>query len=310
MLRKLYLTFDTEDFISENSILGLHKILEMLHKYDLSGLFFITGHMAEKLSASPNTADLLNDHEIGYHTSSHSVHPALFEFTDTESYEDAFKVSFLRETSHINPLTGFPEGRGGIHALKDLFPRKQIIAFRAPGQCWSPPHSEALASLGINHDFSTNISLHPTRFKGINFYPYPICGQWQGGFLQYLFLTRSLKQNSLVMTIHPSLMVNQFEWDFIYFKTNPKTLSKPLERTPTEIASLYHKFEKLLRYLKNLAKMQVIEVTPAMMKLENVLCPTKNDAERCYKHSIRWATRHEYAPKFLLNHFIRFFSSG
>jgi len=263
--------------------------------------------MAERLFNFPDTVDLLNAHQIGYHTSSHSVHPALFEFTDVKDYEEAFQVSLLRETSHINPLTGALEGKGGIHTLRTLFPQKQIIAFRAPGQCWSPPHLEALAALGIDNDFSTNISPYPIRYKAITFHPYPICGQWLGTPYQYLLLTSSLRHHTSVLTIHPSLMVNQLEWDLIYFKTNPTALSQPPARSPAEITSLYRKFDQLLTHLKNLRKIHSIEITPTLKRAEKILRPTRFDAEKCYRESIKWATKHEYHPTFLFQHFTKFF---
>ncbi len=130
--------------------------------------------MAEKLSNFPATVELLNEHQIGYHSSGHSIHPTLFEFTDVESYEEAYQTSLIRETAHINPLTGEIEGSGGIHASKALFPKKQIVAFRAPGYCWTPPHLDAMKTLGITYDFSTNISVDPISYQGITFYPFTI----------------------------------------------------------------------------------------------------------------------------------------
>lgn len=286
---------------------GLHRILEALQKHDLTGLFFITGHMAEKLSNFPDTVDLLNTHQIGYHTSSHSVHPALFEFTDVKDYEEAFQASLMRETAHINPLTGALEGKGGIYALKTLFPKKQITAFRAPGHCWSPPHLEALATLGINNDFSTNLYPYPIRYKGITFQPYTISGQWVGTPYQYLLLVSSLRRHASVLTIHPSLMVNRLEWDLIYFKDNPTVLSQPPARTPAEISSLYRRFDGLLMHLRNLQKLQSIEITPPLKKVEKNLRPTRLDAEKCYRRSMKWAARHDYHPTYLFQHFIKFF---
>src|ERR1700690_4116449 len=105
-MSELFLTFDTEDFISENSVSSLHFILELMKKHELRGLFFITGHMAEHLFNFPDSVALLNEHQIGFHSSSHSVRPRIFEFTDVRSYQEAYQVSLLRETSHVNPLTG------------------------------------------------------------------------------------------------------------------------------------------------------------------------------------------------------------
>jgi len=306
-LHRLFLTFDTEDFISENSVLGLHNILEILKKNELTALFFITGQMAEKLYSSPDTVDLLNEHQIGYHTSSHSVHPTLFEFTDVKGYEEAYQASLLRETAHINPLTGAVEGKGGIHALKALFPPKQIVAFRAPGHCWSPPHLEALKTLGINYDFSTGISVAPINYKGITFYPYPIFGHWQGTSSEYRLLLLALRHDTSVLTMHPSKIVNQLEWDLIYFKSNPPTLSQPPARSPAEAASLFHKLDLLLRQIGDLQKTHLVEVTPALKKPRRTLSPTGIDVERWYQISLRWAIKQEYKPRFLHQHFLRFF---
>ena len=133
------MTFDTEDFTSEKSVPALNRILELVEKHRLTGLFFTTGLMAEKLSDYPDTIAMLNEHQIGFHTSSHSVHPTAFEFTDIEDYKEPYRASLLRETSHINPVTGAIEGTGGIHVLKALFPQKRIVVFRAPGFCWTSP---------------------------------------------------------------------------------------------------------------------------------------------------------------------------
>lgn len=308
-MRKLFLTFDTEDFISDNSILILQKILESLKKYNLKALFFITGHMAEKIRNFPLIVDLLDEHQIGYHSSSHSVHPTIFEFTDIKDYEEAYQISLQRETAHVNPLTGEVEGRGGVYALRDLFPKKQITAFRAPGHCWSPPHLEALKSLGIKYDFSTNVSFMPISYKGITFYPYPIIGHWQGKLSEYRVLLISLlKRETAVVTIHPSLLVNKHEWDSIYWKSNPKKLSQPPARSPKEAISLFRRFDLLLRQIANLQKTHLIEVTSNFERACRKLNVTKTDVEKCYQRSIKWAIRlHNYEPKFLRSHFFRFF---
>lgn len=306
-LRRLYLTFDTEDFISKNAMSVLHKILESLKKYELKGLFFVTGHVAEKLQDFPLVIDLLNEHPICYHSSSHSVHPTIFEFTDIKDYFEAYEVSIQRETAHVNPLTGDIEGKGGIYALKDLFPRKQITAFRAPGHCWSPPHLEALKSLGIEYDFSANISSSSVAYKDITFYPHPLLGHWQGTLSEYTVLLVSSRHGLSLITIHPSLLVNRDEWDAIYFRSNPRKLVAPTPRSPSEAASLYRKFDLLLRQFRDLQKIHALEVTPNLEKSKRTLSLTKFEVDDCYQESIKWARIQGYTPRFLYDHFLRFF---
>jgi hypothetical protein len=264
--------------------------------------------MAEKLCKFPNTVNLLSTHQIGYHTSSHSVHPALFEFTDIENYRDALKESLLRETSHINPITGAIEGKGGIHVLRELFPHKEIAAFRSPGHCWSPPHLEALKCLGVKYDFSANLSINPVNYKGIVFYPYHMdSGLWSGTFLEYLTMFKSFRNDTSVFTVHPSLIVNKFEWDSIYFKSNPEKMYQPDARSPSEIMSYFQKFELFLRRLCDLQKLNFLEVTPPLKMAKQSFNPTKLETEKSYLKSIRWATNHGYKPKYLKQHFLKFF---
>jgi len=149
------ITFDIEDFINPISIIVLKKILLLLKKYSIKCIFFLTGYMAEQIKKFPLLVELLTEHEIGYHSSSHSVRPIITEFTDTSDYVKAIENSFEREISHINPISGEIEGMGGIKSLQKLFPNKPITYFRAPGLCWTPPHLEAVKKLGIKYDFSS-----------------------------------------------------------------------------------------------------------------------------------------------------------
>jgi peptidoglycan/xylan/chitin deacetylase (PgdA/CDA1 family) len=317
-MHRFFLTFDTEDFISENSVPGLHNILQLLKKYELQALFFITGHMAEKLANYPETVDLLNEHQIGYHSSSHSVHPAIFEFTDIKSYDEAYQTSLIRETSHINPLTGEIEGTGGIYALRALFPQKKIVAFRAPGYCWTPPHLDALKTLGITYDFSTDFSIEPISYNGITFYPFTIqLNNWNGRILDHLRIQRfSLIREVSVLTIHPSTMVNQLEWDLIYYpkfnkgKLNPTNLIRLPVRTPNEVTLIFRKFDLLLRHLETLQKTHLLKVTSKPTPTKRFFFPTSNDAEKSYKLSIKWAEGYGYNPKFIHSHFSQFFNSS
>ena len=125
MRGQVFLTFDVEDFINEESTNALLLVLGLLEKHDLRGLFFITGHVVEKLRFRSDVLTLLEKHEIGFHSSAHSVRPTIFEYSDVENYEDAYAISLERETSHINPISGEVEGKGGIQALRDLFPSKK-----------------------------------------------------------------------------------------------------------------------------------------------------------------------------------------
>jgi len=65
---------------------------------------------------------MMKEHEIGYHSSGHSVHPNIPEFTDVEEYTRAYEISLLRETAHIDPLSGILDGPGDFELFKACSP--------------------------------------------------------------------------------------------------------------------------------------------------------------------------------------------
>ena len=309
-MRKLVLTFDVEDFINSNEITAIYSVLEILAKYDFKALFFITGHVAEKLANYPALLDLLETHEIGFHSSGHSVRPTIPEYTDVEDYKQAYVISLKRETAHINPLTGEPEGRGGIYSLKDLFNSKKIEAFRAPGMSWTPPNLEALNHLGIKFDFSSNItSSEPRNYKGITFYPYTFIQKWDGVVSDYqCLLSALLRREIAILDLHPTLYVNQYEWDSIYYEGNPTSLYGIPKRLPIETASLFKGFNLLMKRIDSLQKAKLITVNPSLTDSATDLKMSKYDVTKTYEWSMRWPKqRFHYNPKFVRTHFYDFF---
>jgi hypothetical protein len=280
----------------------LYVILKLLRKYNVKALFFVTGHVAERLSSFSEILDLFQPHEIGYHSTCHSVRPNIFEYTDLKSYRDAYVISLRRETAHINPLSGKIEGRGGIEVLRDLFPQEKIEAFRTPGFSWSPPHLEALASLGIKYDFSTNLSRIPVRYKGITFYPLPVLIDWKDVPVYYKDLLHSvLTERITVLDFHPDLFVNQNYWDLFFPKPAP-------QRSTLKTRYLLLKFEALLKVIKSLQKFRLIEASPELRESRNELDIAKIDVENVFEKIASWPiTRFNYRPRFLHSHLLQFF---
>jgi hypothetical protein len=265
--------------------------------------------MCEKLRSFPEILSLLEQHEIGYHSTSHSVHPNIFEYTDIENYEAAYHISLRREQSRINPLTGEIEGQGGFLLLKDSFPNKKIVAFRAPGFCWSPPHLEALEKLGIRFDFSTCLSRIPVRYKKITFYPYPIGG--------YRFPSMRLGGSLLmfgyaVLMAHPRSLVYA-DWDAIYRTGNPKRIYPVKIKSGKEMNDSARvrlkSFESFLKTASYCAKKGMLQITPQLQEGIHKTRFTKKDVLRSYRRGIDWAEKFfNYKPKFLLAHFFRYFN--
>ncbi|NIW53718.1 MAG: hypothetical protein GWN17_16200, partial [Candidatus Korarchaeota archaeon] len=127
--------------------------------------------MIEKVCKNSSVFKLLEKHEIGFHSSSHSVKPRIFEYADLPNYDDAMRVSLRRETSKIDPFSGKIVGSGGILYLRECFPEKNIESFRAPFDYFLPPHLEALKKLRFKFIFSGDLCEEPVFYKGLTFYP-------------------------------------------------------------------------------------------------------------------------------------------
>lgn len=311
MRPKIFLTFDCEDFINDRSTFALHSILKLLQEYNIKGLFFVTGHMAEKISNFPKILDLLENHEIGYHSSAHSVRPIILEYTDVKDYALAQRISLKRETSHVNPLTGECEGKGGITFLRTLFPQKKVISFRAPGLCWSPPHLEALKELGIRFDFSTDLSPTPIFYRGITFYP-RICATTFDimNLFGHKFIFKCLVESRLaVLSFHPNHFVNMNFWDSAYFSGNPKGLCHAKARSWRDTKAILQKFELFLKRFSFLQKSGMLTFTLSLEKSGNEPTFTIECAMKSYQSSISWAEGlFGCNPKFIREHFKKFFN--
>lgn len=316
----LIVTFDVEDFTKKISLKALVIILKLLKKYNLRSLFFITGHMTERLRKHPEILQLLESHEIGYHSSSHSVRPTIPEFTDTRSYSKAIQRSLIRETSHINPLTGEPEGEGGIKILRETFKNKDIISFRAPGFCWTPPHLEALQKLGIKFDFSVKLygaalsKEDKIAFKGIIFYPFPIyIDFWDNPIrLISLFLSRPSRRKIVCLCSHEWSFASWEPWDLIYWRGNPENLITNSETNNLRIMEKFLRLDMFLKGIKLLEKFRVLTPTPILeARGSKPLDPTTVDVAKTYQFAMRWAELYfDYHPKYMLPHFYKYFDQN
>jgi hypothetical protein len=315
-MSKLLLTFDVEDFINEQSLKSLNVILKLLAKYHTRAIFFVTGHMAEKLKAYPKTQQLLQDHEIGFHSSAHSVHPTIFEYCDVEKYDEAYRSSLKRETSHINPLSGEIEGPGGIKALRALFPNKNIIAYRAPGFCCPPPLLEAMATLGLKFDFSLNSFVNvPVVFKNMVFYPRPIFSNCEKALLLegqkitcwFKLLRSILKPCVNVLNFHPDSFANQVHWDSFYHQGNPRKLQAASTRPSSECRGMFGNLENLLNVLNHLKRLRIITTFPSLGFSERRLDAHKLDLSKLTGDITFWARAFfAYEPKYTFSQLCKF----
>lgn len=311
---QVLLTFDVEglppreDIFNNSALACLRKTLELLENASFKGIFFITASAAEEIRKHPDLVRQLSRHEIGYHSSSHSVEPRTIECIDLASYEEAVAISLKRETSHINPETGQIEGKGGIWALREAFPKNTISCFRAPFLGWSPPHLEALKKLGIEFDFSSSISEQPVSYRGIVFYPSPISIDG----IEAMFVHKGLgdifpkpltwillRRKVTVLLMHPPTLLVKNP-----FAGRDKHQIGGNIRTKIVISLL----QALLSRMHLLQKTNSIEVISSLSKNWRLLDPKEVDVKRVYWQSVQsLAYLFDFNPRFVFSHFKHFF---
>jgi len=310
--KEVLLTFDVEgpplreDFLNKEIIIVLSKVLKLLKKYSAKGLFFITGTVAEQIRRYPKILELLKAHEIGYHASSHSLKPAIFEYTDTESYGKAVEISRKRETSSIDPLSGNIRGKGGILSLRQIFPEKEIVSFRAPFFCWSPPHVEALRDLEFRFDFSADISNVPVLHKGVTFFPYPI--MIDSPVANFPVIAKKiLSQDFCILLMHPSHLMFKPDKLFYYQYNNPFHPVRIRKRFSTQVTAKFLELETFFFILNLLRRKGLIKLTNRVERAENILDPQEIDVAKVYNKSLHAAKKlFGYKPKYLPSHFYNF----
>jgi hypothetical protein len=84
---------------------------------------------------------------------------------------------------------------------------------------------------------------------------------------------------------------------------------KPPRRNPEEVTVLMNRLELLFKQIGTFQEMNLLEVTPEPRPSTKNLKPQTDDVAKWYQTSIRWTKGHNYNPRFIYNHFLRFFGS-
>lgn len=324
--KEIFLTFDVEgqneneDHFPIESAEALLTVLAELKRFQLTGLFFIPGTVAEKLPRYPEIIDLLKNNFVGYHSSSHSVRPWIFEYTDIEDYQQAKEISLKRESSSIDPQSGNILGEGGIQQLRRIFHSNNVRFFRAPFLCWSPPHMECLSELGIKFDFTTNICDVPVQFKGLTMFPAPTVVdkipekiasvvENQKRVLPKFLLRKILTRQCTVLLLHPTKLACPHQVS--RQETRPRTefrfnKKKGLKTTINLVA-----FRMLLSELSFLRRIGAVVITPSPRIGSNNLDVQRIDVEKlCNENASICRRLFGYESKYMRSHFMKFFGKS
>ena len=158
------LWFDTEDYLLPADDDAAKRIAEMLSARHIRGTFKVVGEKARVLErrGRSDVIAALKQHDIGYHSNLHSVHPAPAEYLADCGLLDGME-EFVRR-----------EARGAAD-VRRIFDVPTLVCYGQPGSSWAPQAIAALKDCGISND-GVPCYLDSGHHIGLHGRPYWYCG--------------------------------------------------------------------------------------------------------------------------------------
>ena len=270
---KVFLWFDTEDYILPEADDALLRISEFLGNEDIKGSFKIVGEKARVLEerGRHDIISSLKKHEIGYHTDFHSTQPSPAMYLSDLNWYDGVKEFTRREYQgflDVKRITG-----------------QEIYCYGQPGGSWGPQAFEALRNWGIR------VYLDSNNMIDIDKKPF-----WYSGVLTLCSLEHEMRvelrersdldaakdkfaasrENILagnkpdVVSIfyHPCEFIHAQFWDGVNFSRGanpgPDNWKKPPMKSREAIETGYSNFEDFVRYIKSFPEVEFVTARQAL----------------------------------------------
>ena len=268
------LWFDTEDYILPQSDDAAKRLAVFLTRQGIRATFKMVGEKARVLDRRNRTDVIaaLSQHEIGYHSNTHSQHPTVAEYESTLDWQTGVDEFTRRE-------------RQGFDTVKRILAQTPTC-YGQPGASWAP---QAYAAL---QDWGLGIYLDDGKFLGLNGNPF-----WYGGLLNlynlrdgrqlrpdktwsnladakadfqdiHLRLT-SKRQGGLVsLYFHPCEFIHQEFWDAVNFAHGanpaPADWKLPPMKSPQDGEKAFQYFEQLVTYMKSLPRVEFLTASQVL----------------------------------------------
>jgi hypothetical protein len=273
------LWFDTEDYILPQSDDAAKRIAVFLKQEGISGTFKVVGEKARVLQQRQrqDVISALAQHDIGYHSNTHSQHPTVAEYESNLDWDTGVEEFNRRE-------------RPGFDDVAHVF-RKTPVAYGQPGVSWAPQAYPALQKWGVR------VYLDEGKQVGLRGAPF-----WYGGLLNifntrvgeqlrpdenwsnldtakarfqeaYLKMTARKSGGVISVCFHPCEFVHKQFWDWVNFREGanpPRDQWKlPPVKTPEETEKAFQYFEDLVHFLKAFPRVQFLTASGAAEKFRD-----------------------------------------
>lgn len=138
-MTKVFISFDTEDYINPHGVDGIVRSAEILEKHGAVGCYNLVARFALALKkwGREDAIETLKRHETELHTMGHSMHPTINEYTDIEDFEEA-KRRLLDEEQKACDI------------IKEILGEREFYAACPPGNSFSYVAHYGYAEMGIS----------------------------------------------------------------------------------------------------------------------------------------------------------------
>jgi hypothetical protein len=269
----IILWFDTEDYILPQSDDAAKRIAVFLTQEGIPATFKVVGEKARALQQRQrqDVITALAQHDIGYHSNTHSQHPTVAEYEANLGWEAGIEEFSRRE-------------RPGFDDVARAF-RKTPVAYGQPGQSWAPQVFPALQKWGVR------VYLDEGKQVGLRGRPF-----WYGGLLNifntrdgqflrpdenwsnldsakvrfqdtYAALTSRKAGGVISVMFHPCEFVHKEFWDAVNFSNGanppPDQWKLPALKSPEDTEKAFQYFEDLIHFLKSFPRVQFLTASMA-----------------------------------------------
>jgi len=267
------LWFDTEDYILPQSDDAAKRLAAFLTQQGIRATFKVVGEKARVLEnrGRRDVIGALAQHEIGYHTDTHSQHPTVAEYEAVLDWASGIDEFTRRE-------------RAGFDDVKRIFGQAPTC-YGQPGASWAPQPYAALRKWGVKVylDEGTHVGLEGKPFwyggllnvfniaEGAKLHPnqdWSNFAEVRVNFEQ-IYLRLSERGGGIVsLYFHPCEFVHREFWDGVNFAhgANPARdqWQLPPLKAPEESERAFRFFEELVAYMKSLPRVEFITASQAL----------------------------------------------
>ncbi len=264
----VFLWFDTEDYILPQSDDAAKRLAVFLTRQGIRATFKLVGEKVRTLErrGRRDVIAALAQHEIGYHTNTHSQHPTIAEYEAPLDWESGVAEFARRE-------------RPGYDDIRRVFGQPPTC-YGQPGESWAPQVFGALKKWGVK------VYLDEAPHIGLNGKPF-----WYGGLLNIFnttvgpklrpnndwsnlpeakavfqeFYTRVTSQRGggvVSIYFHPAEFVHREFWDAVNFAggANPprEEWKLPPVKSSEESEKAFQFFENLVTTIKSFPRVEFV----------------------------------------------------